>query len=308
MPGPTTAPATPAAAATPASRQASPADVATPAPGVCPDPAVPPLLEPEALSLMNVPANDTPDGTPGAGINGDGVKVAVFPDGLDPNIPDFIRAGGPNAGHSAIFDYQDFTGEGTGAVTGGEEAFGDASSLIAQGTETYDLTGEVNAAHPLPPNCNIRIQGVAPGASVAVMKVFGNSNLAFDSEILDGMEYAVETDHVDIMSQSFGGNPIPNPGTDPISIFDADAVAAGITVVVSSGDAGVSNTIGTPATNSAVISAGATAQLPDLRPDRLLRLRRRGRHQRLAEQRDRGVQQLRHHRIRPRHHRRGRTR
>jgi Subtilase family len=259
--GPTTTPVVPAAAAAPATQKASPATVTAPAAGVCPaTPTSPPLLEPEALSLIDTPANDTPDGVAGTGINGDGVKVAVFPDGLDPNIPDFIRQGGPDAGQSAIFDYQDFTGEGAGAQTGGEEAFGDASSLIAQGTETYDLSGEVNAAKAglVTSPCNIRIQGVAPGASVAVMKVFGNSNLAFDSEILDGMEYAVETDHVDIMSQSFGGNPVPNTGTDPISIFDADAVAAGITVVVSSGDAGVSNTIGSPATNPAVISVGAT--------------------------------------------------
>src|ERR1700690_698290 len=107
--------------------------------------------------------------------DGSGVKVAVFPDGLDPNIPDFMRGG-----TSAIFDYEDFTGEGTGAVTGGEEAVGEPSSIIAQGNEVFDLSGEVNPAHPLPPGCTIRIEGVAPGASVAVMKVFGDANLAFN--------------------------------------------------------------------------------------------------------------------------------
>ncbi len=221
---------------------------------ICPTNPADPLIEPEALSLMHVvdePGSTAPDARSLA--DGAGVKVAVFPDGLDPTIPDFMRGG-----TSAIFDYEDFTGEGTGGVTGGEEAFGDASSIISQGNEVFDLSGEVNPAHPLPPGCNIRIEGVAPGASVAVMKVFGDANLAFNSLILQAIEYAVEVDHVDILSQSFGGNPIPNPGTDADALIDAEAVAAGITVVASSGDAGITNTIGTPATNPGVISAGAT--------------------------------------------------
>jgi hypothetical protein len=248
---PTPAPAT---ASAHAAAVAAPAVIPTPAPGLCPTNPAQPILEPEALQLMNVnfgAGSSQPSASQLA--DGTGVKVAVFPDGLDPNIPDFIRNG-----HSAIFDYQDFTGEGTGAVTGAEEAFGDASSIISQGNQTFDLSGEVNPAHPLPAGCNIQIKGVAPGADLAVMKVFGDSNSAFNSEILQGLDYAVNVDHVDILSESFGGNPIPNAPTDPTAIFDADAVAAGITVVVSSGDAGNFNTIGTPATDPAVISAAAT--------------------------------------------------
>jgi hypothetical protein len=184
---------------------------------------------------------------------GTGVKIAVFPDGLDPNIPDFQRNG-----KSAIFDYQDFSGEGTAATTGGAEAFGDASSIVAQGRQVFDLSGHVNAALPVPAGCNVRVLGVAPGASVAVMKVFGRANLAFNSEILQSIEYAILHDHVDILSQSFGGNPVPNPGTDPIALLDQQAVNAGVTVVVSSGDAGTTNTIGTPATAPGVITTGAS--------------------------------------------------
>lgn len=222
---------------------------------VCPANPAQPILEPEALQLMQV--NYGPGSTQPAAndlATGAHVKVAVFPDGLDPNIPDFVRPDGSRA----IYDYQDFTGEGVDAATGGEEAFGDASSIIAQGNETFDLSGEVNPAHPLPPGCTIRIQGVAPGADLAVIKVFGNQNSALDSEILQGIDYAVNTDHVDVLSESLGSNPVPNPGTDPIAIADQDAVDAGVTVVASTGDAGPTNTIGTPSNNSAVISAGAT--------------------------------------------------
>lgn len=225
-----------------------------PAQQICPANPTKPLLEPEALALMNV------DFGPGATqpaahdlATGRGVKIAVFPDGLDPNIPDFQRGG-----TSAIFDYKDFSGEGINADTSGGEAFGDASSLISQGTQVYDLSGEVNPAHPLPAGCNIRIEGVAPGASVAVMKVFGDSNFAFNSEIITGIEYALTVDNVDILSQSFGGNPVPNPGTDPIALLDTQAVAAGVTVVVSTGDAGTTNTIASPSDAPGVISTGAT--------------------------------------------------
>jgi hypothetical protein len=228
----------------------------TPAQACSADPSKP-ILEPEALQSMNV---DFGPGGPAAAhslANGAGVKVAVFPDGLDPNIPDFRTNGG--TGPSAIFDYQDFSGEGTNGVTGGAEAFGDASSIISQGNQVFDLQGEVNPAHALTQHCYIKIDGVAPDAQLAVMKVFGNTNFAFNSEILQGIDYAITVDHVDILSESFGGNPVPNPANeDPIAVADQDAVNAGVTVVVSSGDAGDTNTIGTPAVDPGVISAGAT--------------------------------------------------
>jgi hypothetical protein len=229
------------------STKAAPAPLpVNPTPGIC-GTAAHPLLQPEGLSKIG--ANVEHRGT-----TGKGVKIAVFPDGLDPNIKDYIR---PDGSH-AIFDYRDFTGDGPNAVTGAGEAFGDASSIIAQGRQTFDLSKEVNPNLPLPANCDIRIKGVAPGASLAVMKVFGLGS-APDSEILEGLDWAVSHDHVNVLSESFGGNPVPDPGTDPVSVFDAEAVAHGISVVASSGDAGVTNTIGGPAAASkGIIAAAAT--------------------------------------------------
>jgi hypothetical protein len=231
--------------AAPAAHNAAAPLPPNPTPGICGTHANP-LLQPEGLRRIGA-------ATAHRGTTGKGVKVAVFPDGLDPNIKDFIR---PNGSH-AIFDYRDFTGDGPNGVTGAGEAFGDASSIISQGRQVFDLSGEVNTNLPLPKGCDIKIKGVAPGASLAVMKVFGGTS-SFSSDILQGMDWAVSHDHVNILSQSFGGNPIPSPGTDPISVFDTEAVAHGITVVASTGDAGVTNTIGSPSNAKGVIAAAAT--------------------------------------------------
>ena len=62
-----------------------------------------------------------------------------------------------------------------------------------------------------------------------------------------------------MLSESFGSNPVPNPANDPVAVFNTLAVQHGITVLASSGDAGVTNTIGTPAASTGgVIATGAT--------------------------------------------------
>ena len=88
-----------------------PAAVSSPGHSALCGTAAHPLVEPEALSLMHV-VNSGGTRTMGS-FDGTGVKVAVFPDGLDKNIPDFIR---PHTTTSAIFDYEDLSGEGIDAI------------------------------------------------------------------------------------------------------------------------------------------------------------------------------------------------
>jgi hypothetical protein len=225
---------------------------------VCPANPADPIIAPEGLSLTNVPQAQA------LGVTGAGVKVAFVADGLDIDNPDFIR---PDGSH-VIADFQDFSGNGTGTQSGGAEAFGDASTIAAQGNVTYDLSQETNANNPLPAGCNIKIEGVAPGSTLYAMKVFGDSNNAFTSTIIQGMNWAVAVDHVNVLNESFGGDDLPDTDQDVTKQFNRLATAAGVVVTTSSGDQGTANTIGSPASDSAVgggeIAVAATTQFQGL--------------------------------------------
>jgi len=211
-------------------------------------------LNPEALQVIHADSDDPSAPTARKlGIDGSGVRVGILADGLDINNPDFIRNG-----KSVFFDYEDFTGSGTSAPTGGEEAFGDAASVAAQGNQVYDASGYGPDGVTTP--CKIRIEGVAPGADMAALIVADPDGVDYNSTFLQGIDYAVTVDHVQVLNESLGVNDYPDDAADLDLVKAADeaATAAGTTVTVSSGDAGVTNTIGTPASDPAVISAGAT--------------------------------------------------
>jgi hypothetical protein len=211
----------------------------------CPAGPGKPLLEPQALDLTHTTQAQSL-------VTGKGVKIAFMADGLDVDNPDFIR---PDGSH-VFFDFQDFSGDGVTDDSGGDEAFGDASSLAAQGNQVYDLAKALPNAG-LAPGCAFRILGFAPGASLAAIKVFGQFG-ATESGFVRGIDYAVNVDKVDVLSQSFGGNIFPDGAADPIAIADEAAVSAGVTVVASSGDSGTSGTQNSPASAPDVIGAGGT--------------------------------------------------
>jgi hypothetical protein len=180
------------------------------------------------------------------------VKVAYLATGINVNNPDFIRANGKHV----FVDYKDFSGAGTSSPTNDPEGYIDASSIAAQGRHVYDLAS-YGAGLSVP--CRIRILGVSPGASLVGLNIFGPTGVGYTSGIVEAIDYAVTVDHVNVLNESFGSNPFPDVASlDLTRLTDEAAVKAGVTVTVSTGDAGPTNTIGSPASDPAVISAGAS--------------------------------------------------
>jgi hypothetical protein len=210
-------------------------------------------LDPEAIENIHAATQSgTGNAAQALGYTGAGVKVAFIADGVNPDNPDFIRANGQHV----FVDYQDFSGAGTNAPTDGGEAFLDSSSIAAQGREVYNVAGY---GVGLSTACKIRILGVAPGASLVGLNVFGQAEDAYDSVFLEALNYAVNHDHVNVVNESFGDNPFPDSSSlDLTELANDAAVKAGVTITVSSGDAGPTNTIGSPATDPNIISAGAS--------------------------------------------------
>jgi hypothetical protein len=215
-----------------------------PVAGACPSHQNDVAVGPEALTATHA------DSAHSLGYTGKGVTVGFIADGVDIHDPDLTRDG-----KSVFSDYQDFSGDGPDAPTGGDEAFLDAGAIAAQGTQVHDLARFSNL--PLSRPCLIRLVGEAPGVDLVGLKVFSDSSTT-TSNFLQAIDYAADVARVDVLNESFGGNPLPDTTQDLVKAANTAAIARGVTVTVSTGDAGITNTIGSPATAPGAIAVGAS--------------------------------------------------
>ncbi|HEY4023092.1 MAG TPA: protease inhibitor I9 family protein, partial [Pseudonocardiaceae bacterium] len=225
---------------------------------LCPADPTKPFLEPEALSTLHVDSANPNDPDQASKVaTGKGVVVAIYGMNDLAGNPNFVRSDGSHV----VIDAPDYTADNSDG-----EFYGDASSVAGQGLITYDYSKELPYSG-LPAGCTFQIKGVAPGASLVDATQIdtppsaeGQGQTVSESQVVAGIDHAVVTEHADVISESYGYTPQPGEYSVFYAANDA-AVAAGVTVVVSSGDSGSSGTVSSPASDPQVIAVGATNTL-----------------------------------------------
>ncbi|MEV0796447.1 S8 family serine peptidase [Kribbella sp. NPDC050281] len=176
----------------------------------------------------SVPQIGAPDAWK-AGYEGSGVQVAVLDTGVDAQHPDLV---------GKVREAEDFSGSPTGA----QDHFGHGTHVAATIAGSGAGAGGTR-------------KGVAPKADLLVGKVLGDDGYGYDSWIIAGMEWAA-AEGAKVVNMSLGGG--PTDGTDPLSQAVNDITAqTGTLFVVSAGNDGADETIGTPGAAASALTVGA---------------------------------------------------
>jgi len=160
---------------------------------------------------------------------GAGIRIAIVDTGLDEGHPDF---------EGRVVATADFTGEGP------EDAHG-------HGTHCASIAAGSGAAS------KGRYRGAAPEALIYAAKVLRASGEGMMSDVMAGVEWAVDQG-AQVISLSLGG-PGPCDGTDALCDTCNAAVEQGVVVCIAAGNDGPSSyTVGSPGCAEDVITVGAS--------------------------------------------------
>lgn len=191
------------------------------------------------------------------GITGEGVKVAVLDTGIDYNHPDLegIYKGGLNFVDHDPALYKDERDEDDAYETSPGERPEGVPEFDSDGRSFYTTHGtHVAGTIAAQGNNEYNIKGIAPDIDLYAYRVLGAYGSGSSSGIIDAIDKAVE-EEMDIINLSLGGG--SNSEESPDSIAINNAVLAGVTAVVATGNAGPGRgTIGNPATAALAISVG----------------------------------------------------
>ena len=211
-----------------------------------------PALEPEAVADIHA-TNGNPNAPDEANSIATGKGVIIGNEGMNAlaGDPDLVRADGSHV----VIDAPDYT-----ADQGNDETFEDAASVGAQGLIVYQYSKGLPFSN-VSPGCTFIIKGDAPDASLVDLSQIDTPVLAL-SQVISGIDNAVTTVHADVISESFGSTSTPGGRSGALlAAADDAAVAAGVTVVESSGDSGPQGTVMTAADDPNVIAAGGVDNL-----------------------------------------------
>ncbi|MFD4529732.1 S8 family serine peptidase [Streptomyces sp. NPDC058470] len=162
-----------------------------------------------------------------AGYDGTGVKIAILDTGIDTSHPDVAGKVIAQQNFSTDADFQDHNGHGTHVAS------------------TAAGTGAASDG---------KYRGVAPGAELLNGKVLNSAGSGLTSDIVVGMEWAVEQG-ADVVNMSLGGT--DTLGTDPLE-ETVDALSDQALFVVAAGNSGpAASTIGTPGVAESALTVGA---------------------------------------------------
>ncbi|UPM53533.1 S8 family serine peptidase [Gottfriedia acidiceleris] len=202
------------------------------------------------------------------GINGKGIKVGVIDTGIDYNHPDLTDAykgyRKVNNVDPASIDPKtvkgwDFVDNDADPMETTPDDWKKAGSPVVDGHEyvTYHGT-HVSGTIAGQGKNNVRFpaKGVAPNVELYSYRVLGPYGSGSESAIVAGIEKSV-TDGMNVVNLSLGA-PINDP-LAPESIAINNATIAGVTCVISAGNAGPGEgTLGAPGTAALAITVGAS--------------------------------------------------
>ncbi|WP_105971041.1 S8 family serine peptidase [Streptomyces geranii] len=164
-----------------------------------------------------------------SGYDGKGVTIAVLDTGVDQTHPDLAGQEIAEKNFGSSPDNVDRVGHGTHV----------ASIAAGSGAKSGG-----------------RYKGVAPGAKILDAKVLGDSGSGSESDIIAGMQWAVDQ-HANVVNLSLGGT--DTAGIDPLEeAVNALSAKTGTLFVVAAGNEGpLAGTIGSPGSAAAALTVGA---------------------------------------------------
>ncbi|WSK24902.1 S8 family peptidase [Streptomyces sp. NBC_01298] len=162
-----------------------------------------------------------------AGFTGKGVKVAVLDTGVDETHPDLKGVEILQKNFSSSPDSKDRYGHGTHV----------ASTIAGSGARSGGL-----------------YKGVAPGVQLLDGKVLGDDGFGSDSEIVSGMQWAVDQGAT-VVNMSLGAP--DQPGTDPKEEAVAQLSGKALFVVAAGNEGPKAGTLRTPGSAPAALTVGA---------------------------------------------------